>query len=62
MKGAITGKDVVFHSLTIVRLWGWPTYFSCLKAAITRKPCTFLRVIYPEPRPAGALDAIREPY
>ena len=53
MKGTITGKDVMLHSLTIVRLWGVPTYLGCLWAAITRRPSTFLGVLYPARTPRG---------
>ncbi len=45
MRGVITGKDVVLHSVSIVRLWGMGTYLQCLWAAITRTPSTFLDVI-----------------
>ncbi len=63
MRGAITGKDVIFHSVAIIRLWGFGTYLQCLRAAITRRPSTFLGVLYPDgrrarwtpPRPALAL-------
>ena len=54
MRGAITGKDVIFHSATIVRLWGWATWLRCLQAAIARKPSTFLRVLYPVLQPTAA--------
>lgn len=47
MRGAITGKDVVLHSISIVRLWGVAAYLHCLWAAVTRRPSTFLGVIYP---------------
>jgi hypothetical protein len=53
MQGVITGKDVVRHSLTIVRCWGVATYFNCLWAAITRKPSTFLGSLYPASVDAG---------
>ena len=52
MRGAITGKDVFFHSVAIVRLWGLGTYFHCLWAAVTRRPTTFLGVLYPDGRRA----------
>ena len=52
MRGAITGKDVIFHSLAIVRLWGLGTYLHCLWAAMTRRPTTFLGVLYPDGRRA----------
>jgi hypothetical protein len=25
----INGRDVVLHTLTIIRLWGLPTYLAC---------------------------------
>lgn len=45
MQGVITGRDVLRHSLTILRLWGPGTYLRCLRAMLTRRPCTFLEVI-----------------
>jgi hypothetical protein len=57
MKGTITGKDVILHWRTIVQLWGWPTWLSCLRAAASRRPSTFLRVLYPAVEPAAALGA-----
>ena len=55
MRGAITGKDVIFHSVAIVRLWGFRTYLQCLRAAVTRRPSTFLGVLYSvRDEPAGA--------
>jgi hypothetical protein len=59
MQGAITGKDVILHWRTIVRLWGWPTYLSCLRAAVSRKHSTFLRVLYPAVQPSMALGSRR---
>lgn len=50
MRGAITGKDVVVNSVAIVRLWGLRTYLHCLWAAVTRRPGTFLGVLYPDGR------------
>ncbi len=52
MRGAITGKDVFFHSIDIVRLWGFRTLLHCLWAAMTRRPSTFLGVLYPDGRRA----------
>ncbi len=52
MRGAITGKDVIFHSVAIIRLWGPATYLQCLWAAIVRRPTTFLGVLYPDGRRA----------
>lgn len=46
MRGVITGKDVIVHSLTIVREFGLPTYLRCLRAAVSSKPSTFLEVVY----------------
>jgi hypothetical protein len=50
MRGAITGTDVIFHSVAIVRLWGFGTYLHCVWAAITRRRATFLGVLYPDGR------------
>ncbi len=61
MTGAITGKDVVRHAATIVRLWGWGTWFACLRATVTRKPSTFLRVLYPALQPTPALAQRERP-
>ena len=47
MRGVITGKDVVLQTLSIVRLWGVEKYFQCLWAAVTRRPSTFLGILYP---------------
>ena len=55
MRGVITGKDVFLHAFGIVRLWGVSTYLRCLRAAISRKPSTFLGVLY-SPR-GGPADA-----
>lgn len=53
MRGTITGKDVFFHSLTIVRLFGVSSFLACAWAAITGKPDTFLGVLYPPSLPGG---------
>jgi hypothetical protein len=45
MKGLITGRDVVAHAFTIIRLWGFATYLRCLRAAVSRRPSTFLAVV-----------------
>ena len=45
MKGAITGRDVLLHSVTILRLWGPSFYVRCLRALASRKPCTFLEML-----------------
>src|SRR5690242_6514550 len=46
MRGLITGKDVVRNAFTIIRLWGWPTYLRCVRATLSRRPTTFLSVVY----------------
>ena len=46
MRGCITGRDVVLHAFTIIRLWGLPTYLRCLRATLSRRPTTFLAVIH----------------
>jgi hypothetical protein len=45
VRGTITGKDVLIHSLTILRLWGPTVYIRCLRAVMRRERCTFLGVI-----------------
>ena len=46
MRGTITGRDVVVHGFTIIRLWGLPTYLRCLRATLSRRPTTFLDAVY----------------
>jgi len=46
MRGVITGKDVVRHSIIIVRLFGTRCYLRCLLAALSPTPTTFLEVVY----------------
>ncbi len=50
MRGSITGRDVIRHSLTILRLWGPGCYLRCLRAMMSRRPCTFLEVLYQDER------------
>ncbi len=45
MQGAITSKDVLLHSVMILRLWGPAFYVRCLRAMVSRKSCTFLDVL-----------------
>jgi hypothetical protein len=45
MHGTITRKEVFLHWLTIVRLWGARCYLRCLRAALGRRPSTFLGVV-----------------
>jgi hypothetical protein len=45
MQGTITGKEVLRHWLTIVRLWGVSCYLRCLKAAVSLRRSTFLGVV-----------------
>jgi hypothetical protein len=45
VQGAITGRDVIRHSLMILRFWGPTCYVRCLRAIVTRRTCTFLEVI-----------------
>ena len=46
--GTITGKDVILHSLTILRLWGPGVYVRCIRAMMSGRPCTFLGVLAEE--------------
>ena len=45
VQGTITGRDVLVHSLTILRYWGPGAYIRCLRAMVSRRPCTFLAVV-----------------
>ena len=45
VRGTITGKDVLLHSFTILRLWGPGVYVRCLRAMMSGRPCTFLGVL-----------------
>ncbi|HYD39195.1 MAG TPA: hypothetical protein VEB43_00065 [Anaeromyxobacter sp.] len=54
MRGAITGKDVLLHSLTILRLWGPSVYIRCLRAVVRRERCTFLGVLSSAEHPTRA--------
>ena len=45
MRGLITGRDVVLHAFTIIRLWGLPTYVRCVRAIASGSPTTFLTVV-----------------
>jgi hypothetical protein len=49
VQGTITGKDVIVHSFTILRLWGPSVYIRCLRALVRRRPCTFLGVLAEQP-------------
>jgi hypothetical protein len=46
MRGVITGRDVLRHSITILRLWGPSAYFRCLHAMVFRRSTTFLQIIH----------------
>lgn len=45
MRGTITAKEVFRHGATIIRIWGAGTYLSCLVAALSPRPSTFLEVL-----------------
>lgn len=46
MRGVITGKDVLRHSVTIVRLYGARCYLRCLRASVSSRPTTFLELVF----------------
>jgi hypothetical protein len=46
MRGTITRKEVLIHTLTIVRLFGTRAYWRCLCAAFSSAPSTFLEVVF----------------
>jgi hypothetical protein len=45
VQGTITSRDVLLHSLTILRLWGPGFYVRCLRAIASGRTCTFLDVL-----------------
>jgi hypothetical protein len=45
VQGVITSKDVLLHSVTILRLFGPTCYVRCLRAIASGRPCTFLEVV-----------------
>ena len=45
VRGSITGKEVLIHSVTILRLWGPSVYLRCLHAMVTGRRCTFLAIL-----------------
>ncbi len=57
MRGAITGRDVILNTVSIVRLWGVATWCSCVWAALARKQTTFLDVLYPSPLATSSSSA-----
>jgi hypothetical protein len=48
VQGTITGRDVIIHSLTILRHFGPSCYLRCLRAVVSRRSCTFLEVAWLE--------------
>jgi hypothetical protein len=50
MQGVITGKDVLLHSVLIVREFGPRAYLRCIRAAFSGRRCTFLGALYDRPR------------
>lgn len=47
MQGTITSRHVLRYGLTILRLWGPRCYLRCLRAAVSRRPSTFLAILDP---------------
>ncbi len=45
MRGAITARDVFRHGPTILRIWGPACLLACVRAALSRRPSTFLEVL-----------------
>lgn len=50
VQGTITTRDVLRHSVTILRLWGPGFYARCLLAIASGRRCTFLEVLASQPR------------
>jgi hypothetical protein len=45
VQGTITSKDVLLHSVTILRLWGPAFYVRCIRAIASGRSCTFLEIL-----------------
>lgn len=45
VQGTITTRDVLRHTVTILRLWGPVFYGRCLLAIASGRRCTFLEVL-----------------
>ena len=45
MRGTITAREVLRFAPTIIRAWGTGCYLACLRAALSRRPSTFLEVL-----------------
>jgi len=45
VQGTITSRDVLRHSVTILRLWGPGFYLRCVLAIASGRSCTFLDVL-----------------
>jgi hypothetical protein len=45
VQGTITSRDVLLHSVMIVRLFGPAVYLRCLRAIASGRACTFLEVL-----------------
>jgi hypothetical protein len=48
VQGSIKGRDVLLHSVTILRLFGPGVYLRCIRAMVERRPCTFLEMLADE--------------
>ncbi len=45
MRGTITAIEVFRYGPTILRIWGASCYLRCVRAALSRRPSTFLEVL-----------------
>jgi hypothetical protein len=46
MLGVVTGRDVLIHTVLIVREFGPRAYLRCVCAALSGRRCTFLGALY----------------
>jgi hypothetical protein len=46
IQGLITSKHVLWHTGTIVRVYGFRGYLRCLRALLSRRRTTFLEIIW----------------
>ena len=59
MTGYIKGRDVLWHSLIILREFGLRCYLCCLKAMLTAKRMTFLACALPRAMQHSAATSVR---
>jgi hypothetical protein len=46
IRGLITSKDVFWHAGSIVRSYGFRSYFRCIRALMSGRSTTFLNIVW----------------